>query len=323
MTYFPPLKSDVFDFQVFEEKVRSNIKSTLDQSIVDFGESALRILNGHISPELYLPYRKYDTLEASEAILMFNGLAPTDSALTKLNVSGDNWSQRLQNYYNEEKLLRANNWELVEKGIIFGFKELKRLDGLSTWMLCDIARTLKIGSVKIEMKKLRYIKHSMVSALESALIDDLGDRINTVLEQAEVWNSGNHPQKPSFEYVVKWSKEKGYKSSWLHYIDELKQAENNQMAENHSNDSEYVFIDQGTKMKNRARAFKHYLKKNKIDESLPPKIGLIDYWRKLTDQGYEDDQGRNLFQPIGNDTVYDFFENYTQISATTGPKPKP
>jgi len=73
-------------------------------------------------------------------------------------------------------------------------------------------------------------------------------------------------------------------------------------------------------MKNRAEAFEHYLAKNNFDDNYRPTITLPELWKELSKQGYKCDKGKNIFQIIGNDSIYKFFAGYTSINAKRGPK---
>ena len=224
MNYFPNLAQENSNIQELVSTLKEQKRTTLDDTDAPAITNVIEMLEGTAKPKEFDKYFLLDSFETLDALFIFNGLIPAkDSGLGGLI----DYCHRITNAHKQEQTPLLSDSERIQMGIdecavdlradyvdpliisgqLVPATKIIRMDGLSTWSFHTLPE--KIFSSRPDIKLSFY----------EAVLNDLRPRLMNIQKQLTIWQSGDHSEKPSLDYVREWAELKEFDPNFSLVID--------------------------------------------------------------------------------------------------------
>ncbi len=213
-------------FRTLETSVYDEVVAAIQRSYVSRDgytahelkdKQALAMMNGEyqINDKLKT-YLMYDSIETIDGLFLISGLMPF--GLKELIAEMENGERssytKLLHYLNAK--FHAEVTGLIQD---CHYKYIERLDGLSVGFFSSYALNNDSFTNSEWWDKDDHPNH-----LQDRLLIDVGLHIQSRLRQAilfaEIWETGEHPSKPTIQYLLEWAKKKDFTVEWLEYAND-------------------------------------------------------------------------------------------------------
>jgi hypothetical protein len=184
-----------------------------------------------------------------------------------------------------------------------------RLDSLSISEVAIYFSLLDLPKAGASSAQIKWLeKHTPNhSNLIKAVWFDIKNRIDNLVNLSEIWDSGDHPDRNSLDYLLKWASTKQFNVSWKNYIAEQDIRQKNTREEPLVRK---IAPARELVLKGWLTGKGHSLGHKFTHQSQQ------DIWLKL---GKAD---ATLFPPLGKKSIQAFFQNQNLCSFTLGRKAK-